>query len=126
MSNISFDCTALAVLFYCPKEVHMIKVKITKNVINKSVSPLGSALTPRLIVCTVIGLAAAIATFFALKDSIEFNALMWIVFAEIALFVSLGIQINGVGVLNLLFGKQKDIRPFNRKGVFNDENESIF
>lgn len=104
----------------------MIKVKITKNVINKSVSPLGSALTPRLIVCTVIGLATAIATFFALKDSIEFNALMWIVFAEIALFVSLGIQINGVGVLNLLFGKQKDIRPFNRKGVFNDENESIF
>lgn len=104
----------------------MIKVKITKNVINKSVSPLGSALTPRLIVYTVIGLAAAIATFFALKDSIEFNALMWIVFAEIALFVSLGIQINGVGVLNLLFGKQKDTRPFNRKGVFNDENESIF
>lgn len=104
----------------------MIKVKITKNVINKSVSPLGSALTPRLIVCTVLGLAAAIATFFALKDSIEFNALMWIVFAEIALFVSLGIQINGVGVLNLLFGKQKDTRLFNRKGVFNDENESIF
>ena len=32
----------------------MIKVKITKNVINKSVSPLGSAMTPRLIVmhCT--------------------------------------------------------------------------
>ena len=43
----------------------MIKVKITKNVINKSVSPLGSAMTPRLIVCTVLGLAAAIATFFA-------------------------------------------------------------
>ena len=37
----------------------MIKVKITKNVINKSVSPLGSAMTPRLIVCTVLGLAAA-------------------------------------------------------------------
>ena len=45
----------------------MIKVKITKNVINKSVSPLGSAMTPRLIVCTVLGLAAAIATFVALQ-----------------------------------------------------------
>ena len=104
----------------------MIKVKITNNVINKSVSPLGSSMTPRLIVCTILGLIAAVSTFFALKDSIEFNTLMWIVFGEIALFVSLGIQINGVGILNLLFGKQKDTRPFNRKGVFNDENESIF
>lgn len=104
----------------------MIKVKITKNVINKSVSPLGSAMTPRLIVCTILGLIAAVSTFFALKDSVEFNTLMWIAFAEIVLFVSLGIQINGVGILNLLFGKQKDTRPFNRKGVFNDDDGTIF
>lgn len=104
----------------------MIKVKITKNVINKSTSPLGSAMTPRLIVCTILGLIAAVSTFFALKDSVEFNTLMWIVFAEIVLFVSLGIKINGVGILNLLFGKQKDTRPFNRKGVFNDDDGTIF
>ncbi len=104
----------------------MIKVKITKNVINKSVSPLGSIITPRIIVCTILSLGAAIATIFSLKEYIELNALMWIVFGEIALFVSLGIQINGVGILNLLFGKQKDTRPFNRKGVFNDDDGTIF
>lgn len=97
----------------------MIKVKITKNVINKSV-------TPRMIVCTVLGLGAAIATIFSLKEYIEFNALLWIVFGEIALFVSFGIQINGISLFKLLFGRQKDTRPFNRKGVFNDDNESIF
>lgn len=104
----------------------MIKVKITKNVINKSVSPLGSIITPRIIVCTILGLSAAVSTFFALKDSVEFNTLMWIVFGEIALFVGFGIQINGISLFKFLFGKQKDTRPFNRKGVFNDENESIF
>lgn len=104
----------------------MIKVKITKNVINKSVSPLGSIITPRMIVCVVLGLGAAIATIFSLKEYIEFNALMWIVFGEIALFVGFGIQINGISLFKFLFGKQKDTRPFNRKGVFNDDNESIF
>lgn len=104
----------------------MIKVKITKNVINKSVTPLGSVITPRMIVCTVLGLGAAIATIFSLKEYIEFNALLWIVFGEIALFVSFGIQINGISLFKLLFGRQKDTRPFNRKGVFNDDNESIF
>ena len=63
----------------------MIKVKITKNVINKSVSPLGSALTPRLIVCTVLGLAAAIATFFALKDSFQ-RFLIYLVSQQAYLF----------------------------------------
>lgn len=104
----------------------MIKVKITKNVINKSVTPLGSVITPRMIVCTALGLGAAIATIFSLKEYIEFNALLWIVFGEIALFVSFGIQINGISLFKLLFGRQKDTRPFNRKGVFNDDNESIF
>lgn len=104
----------------------MIKVKITKNVINKSVSPLGSIITPRMIVCTILGLGAAIATIFSLKEYIELNALMWIVFGEIALFVGFGIQINGISLFKLLFGRQKDTRPFNRKGVFTDDDGNIF
>lgn len=103
----------------------MIKVKITKNVINKSTTPLGAAFTPRMIVCTILGLAAAGITIYMLFGKIDFNALMWIVFSELVIFVALGIQINGISLLKLMFGKQKDTRPFNRKGVFNDDG-SIF
>lgn len=103
----------------------MIKVKITKNVINKSTTLLGTAFTPRMIVCTILALVAAGGTIYMLFGKMNFNALMWIVFAELVIFITLGIQINGVSLIKLIFGKQKDTRPFNRKGVFNDDG-SIF
>lgn len=104
----------------------MIKVKITKNVINKSTTPLGAAFTPRMIVCTILGLATAGFTIYMLFGKMNFDTLMWIVFSELIIFISLGIQINGVSLFKLIFGKQKDTRSFNRKGVFNDDNGSIF
>lgn len=103
----------------------MIKVKITKNVINKSTTPLGTAFTPRMIVCTILGLAAAGITIYMLFDKMNFDALMWIVFAELIIFIALGIKINGVSLFKLIFGKQKDTRPFNRKGVFNDDGSTF-
>lgn len=99
----------------------MMKVKITKNVIHKSTSPLGGVLNPRMIIFLGIGFAAAAGTFFGLKDSMSLDLLMWIVFLELAFFAALGIQINGISLMKYLFGKKIDKRPFNRKGVNNDE-----
>ncbi len=99
----------------------MIQVKITKNVMNKSVSKI--PFSPIQVVFALIGLAAGVFTFFKLKDLVDFNSLMWIIFAELSVVIVLGVvRIDGMNLIKFMISSFKiDKRPFNRKGVFNDD-----
>lgn len=104
----------------------MIQVKITKNVMNKSVSKI--PFTPIQIVFSVIGLAVGAFTFFKLKDSMGLDALMGIVFIELVAVIVLGVvRIDGMNLIKFIISSFKiDKRPYNKKGVLNDDDGSIF
>ena len=99
----------------------MIQVKITKNVMNKSVSKI--PFSPIQIVFALIALAVGAFTLFELKDSVDFNSLMGIIFVELIVVMVPGIvRIDGMNLIKFIISSFKiDKRPFNRKGVFNDD-----
>lgn len=100
----------------------MIQVKITKNIMHKSTNTLGIPITPVQIIFAVIGIAAGILTFIGLKNSVNIDLLMWIIFIELAAIIGFGVvRINGMNLFAFIFSKKVDKRPFNRKGVFNDD-----
>ena len=106
----------------------MIKVKVTKNIMNKSHGLLN--LSVRQIIAGVIGVAVGLATFFLLKDYLIIDALMWIIFLEMVLVIGFGIvRINDMSLFTLIIKSLKgvDKRPYsNNKGVFDDDEFTIF
>lgn len=100
----------------------MIKVKVTKNIIRNGT--LFFNLTLKQILSAVFSLVVAFGTYFLLKNSLNIDLLMTIIFFEIAICIGLGIvQIQGMSlfkILKLSF-KGVDKRPYYIKGVFNNE-----
>ena len=101
----------------------MIKVKVTKSAMNKSINAFG--LKPIQIVFGVVGSAIGIITFFLLREYIQIDLLMWIIFAEIAVIMFLGcVRINDMSFFTYIIKIFKtDIRKFNRKGGFEVEDD---
>ena len=105
----------------------MIKKKITKN-INTKVSPF--QFDVKQIIVGLIGFVIAILTYFLLKDYIIFDALIWIILLELIVVVGFGIvKINDMSLFAFLLRlmKSNDRRPYsNRKGVFDDDDFTVF
>ena len=105
----------------------MIKKKITKN-INTKVSPFQFEVSQ--IIIGFIGFLAALITYFALKDYLVFDALIWIILLELILVVGFGVvKINDMSMFTYILRimKVNDRRPYsNRKGVFDKDDFDIF
>ena len=101
----------------------MIKAKVTKNIMSNGT--IIANLTLRQIISAIIAMIIACITVFFLIDVIDINILLSIVFAEIIVFLGFGIvKIQGMTLFKfviLVLFKSADRRPYNRKGVFNDE-----
>ena len=105
-----------------------IKKRVTKNIMADKGILLG--LTLSQLIMLAVGFAIGVGTFFLLKDSMDFNGLMWIIFLELLLVVGFGvIKIYGMNLFQLLIKifKGPDKRPYsNRKGVFDKDDFDIF
>ena len=105
-----------------------IKKKVTKNIMADKGIILG--LTLSQLIMLGIGFLIGIGTFLLLKDTMEFNAMMWIIFLELIVVVGLGvIRIYGMNLFQLILKvlKGADKRPYsNRKGVFDEDDFDIF
>lgn len=101
----------------------MIRVKVTKNIVKPGASFMN--FTAGQIAAGILAIATGIATFFILKDYINFNLLMWIIFFEIIIIIGIGIiRVNDMNLFTFIFKSLKgvDKRPYsNDKGVFDDE-----
>ena len=85
----------------------MIKKKITKN-INTKVSPFQFEISQ--IIVGIIGFAAAIGTYFLLRDYIVFDGLIWIILLELMLVVGFGVvKINDMSLIAYIFRMLKEI-----------------
>lgn len=105
----------------------MIKKKITKN-INTKVSPF--QFEAGQIIVGIIGLVAAIGTYFLLRDYIVFDGLIWIILLELMIVVGFGIiKINDMSLFAFIMklARTDDRRPYsNTKGVFDKNEFDIF
>ncbi len=105
----------------------MIKKKITKN-INTKVSPFQFEV--KQIIIGIVGFVAALLTYFAFRDYMPFDGLIWIILLELILVVGIGIvKINDMSLLAFILrlAKTNDRRPYsNRKGVFDEDDFDIF
>lgn len=100
----------------------MISVKVTKNIIRKG--EVGFGLTLSQIIIALCGFAVGAGMFLLLKDVMQIDLLMTLIFIVMALFIAFGvIRINGMtfGKMLLLALKGVDKRPYCVKGVFVDE-----
>lgn len=100
----------------------MIKVKVTKNIIRKGEIMWG--LTLPQILMGVAALAVGSGMFLMLKDTMDINLLMTLIFIVMALFLFCGIiRVHGVpfGVYLLKCLKGVDKRPYCMKGVYTDD-----
>lgn len=103
------------------------RVKVTKNIMNSSGIIFG--LTAGQIVAVAIAVLTAIGTFFLLRDYLVFDAIIWIVFIELAVIAGpFVIRINDMNLLTLLVKmlKGSDKRPYSSKGVFDKDDFNIF
>ena len=105
----------------------MIKKKITKN-INTKVSPFQFEV--KQIIIGIVGFVAALLTYFAFRDYMPFDGLIWIILLELMLVVGFGVvKINDMSLIAYIFRilKVNDRRPYsNRKGVFDKDDFNIF
>ena len=105
----------------------MIKKKITKN-INTKVSPFQFEV--KQIIIGIVGFVAALLTYFAFRDYMPFDGLIWIILLELILVVGIGIvKINDMSLLAFILrlAKTNDRRPYsNRKGVFDEDDFNFF
>ena len=105
----------------------MIKKKITKN-INTKVSPFQFEV--KQIIIGIVGFVAALLTYFAFRDYMPFDGLIWIILLELMLVVGFGVvKINDMSLIAYIFRilKVNDRRPYsNRKGVFDKDDFDIF
>ena len=106
----------------------MIKVKVTKNIMNKNTGFLNLSISQ--MIAGLIGVAVGFATFFLLKDYLDINGLMWIILLEMIVVIGFGIvRINDMNLFTIMIKSLKgvDKRPYsNKKGVFDDDEFSIF
>lgn len=104
----------------------MIKVKVNKNIMKQQNNVFN--LTVGQIITGIVGLLIGIGTFLLLKDSVNFNIIMWIIFLELIITVGIGVvKINGLNLFTFIILSMKiDKRPYCSKGVFNDESDELF
>ena len=103
----------------------MIKVKVTKNIIRKNEVAFG--LNRAQVIIAAIGVIIGILEINLLKGITTTDTRMTIVFFSMAAFIFGGIvQINGMSVIGMLSKSFKgvDKRPYNKKGVYSNENNS--
>lgn len=102
----------------------MIKVRVTKNIIRKNEVAFG--LTRAQVIITIIGFIIGLLELKLLKGVTSVDVRMTIVFFTMAAFIFGGIvQINGTSLMSTLTKSLKgvDKRPYNKEGVYNDENK---
>ena len=102
----------------------MIKVKVTKNIIRKNEVAFG--LNRAQVIVAAVGLAIGMLEIYLLKGITTTDTRMTIVFFSMAAFIFGGIvQINGTSLMSTLTKSLKgvDKRPYNKEGVYNDENK---
>ncbi len=103
-------------MLFCLEVKNMIRVKITKNIMNTSNSALG--LTVQQIVWAVIAVAIGAGMYFLLKDVIQMDLLMWLIFLEIIAILVIGvIRIQGMNLIQYIFSFSTKKYYFNRKGL---------
>ena len=106
----------------------MIRVKVTKNIMNKGgvIFNLNVSQLIWLGIAVIVGLA----TFFLLNDYIITDALMWIIFGEVSIIAGIGvIRINELNLFMFLIKMLKgaDKRPYsNTKGVYDKDEFTVF
>ena len=133
--NTDFKDTVSAVSFFINWDTvsqlggsTMIKVKVTKNIMNKNTGFLNLSVSQ--MIAGLVGVAVGLGTFFWLKDYLDINGLMWIIMLEMILVIGFGIvKINDMSLFTVLIKSLKgvDKRPYsNKKGVFDDDDFSIF
>lgn len=105
----------------------MIKVKVTKNIMKQQNGILNLSVSQ--IVVGIIAFGIGVGTFFLLKDCMDFNLIMWIIFLELIIAVGIGVvRINGLNLFMLILLSMKtDKRPYCSKG-FNegDKDNELF
>lgn len=96
----------------------MIKAKVSKNIMRQN-AILHFSISQ--IVTGIIGLIIGIGIYFLLKDAVEINILMWIIFIELIVVIGFGVaKVNGMSLIKFIIVTFKtDKRPYNSKGVFN-------
>lgn len=99
----------------------MIKCKVTKRIMTDGNTFMGFNITISQIICAAVAAVASIASIILLKDILDINTVLWIVFGEIVLCVLFGIKIQGQSLIALFFKPAISKRPYNSKGVFDNE-----
>ena len=79
----------------------MIKVKVNKNIMKQQNNVFN--LTVGQIITGIVGLLIGIGTFLLLKDSVDFNIIMWVIFLELIITVGIGVvKINGLNLFSFI------------------------
>lgn len=101
----------------------MIKVKVTKNVLNKN-SVINFSV--KQIVFGVLGCILGVATYFLLKDYVQQDLLSILIFVELALVIGFGvININGKSLFSLIiFPNKGDKRPYSHSNYIKGDNNN--
>lgn len=99
----------------------MIKCKVTKKIMQESGTIMGLSIIQivTLIIGCIVTIGSLLLLWLVLKVGID--AVMWIVFLELVLFIGLGVvRIQGLTVLRFIASNPTKKRPFDSKGVFSD------
>lgn len=95
----------------------MIKCKVTKKIMQESGTIMGLSIIQivTLIIGCIVTIGSLLLLWLVLKVGID--AVMWIVFLELVLFIGFGVvRIQGMSITSNSTQK----RPYNSKGVFNN------
>ena len=99
----------------------MIKCKVTKKIMQESGTIMGLSIIQivTLIIDCIVTIGSLLLLWLVLKVGID--AVMWIVFLELVLFIGFGVvRIQGMSVLKFITSNSTQKRPYNSKGVFNN------
>ena len=99
----------------------MIKCKVTKKIMQESGTIMGLSIIQivTLIIGCIVTIGSLLLLWLVLKVGID--AVMWIVFLELVLFIGFGVvRIQGMSVLKFITSNSTQKRPYISKGVFNN------
>ena len=96
----------------------MIKCKVTKKIMQESGTIMGLSIIQivTLIIGCIVTIGSLLLLWLVLKVGID--AVMWIVFLELVLFIGFGVvRIQGMSVLKFITSNSTQKRPYNSKGL---------
>ena len=116
-----FNLKATACITSAYRRFLMIKCKVTKKIMQESGTIMGLSIIQivTLIIGCIVTIGSLLLLWLVLKVGID--AVMWIVFLELVLFIGFGVvRIQGMSVLKFITSNSTQKRPYNSKGVFNN------